>query len=52
MLGLEELMCRSGLYMDEWIRAFYTTVWVDSSHEFIQFCFKGETYMILAFEIR
>ena len=50
--GLEELMCRSGLYMDEWVRVFYTIVWVDPSHEFIQFRFEGETYRILAFEIR
>ena len=44
-------MCRSGLYMDEWVRVFYAIVWVDLSHEFIQFRFKGETYRILAFEI-
>jgi hypothetical protein len=51
LLGLEELMCRSGLYIDEWVRVFYT-VWVNPSHEFIQFCFEGETYRILASKIR
>ena len=45
-------MCRSDLYMDEWVRVFYVIVWVDPSHEFIQFRFEGETYRILAFEIR
>ena len=45
-------MCRLGLYMDEWVRVFYAIVWVDPSHEFIQFRFEGETYRILAFEIR
>ena len=50
--GLEELMCRLGLYMDEWVRVFYAIVWVDPSHEFIQFHFEGETYRILATEIR
>ena len=50
--GLEELMCRSRLYMNEWVRVFYAIVWVDPSHEFIQFHFEGETYRILAFEIR
>ena len=52
MPGLEELMSRSGLYMDEWVIVFYATVWVDPSHEFIQFHFKGETYRILASTIR
>ena len=50
--GLEELMCRSGLYMDEWVRMFYATVWVDPSHEFIQFRFEGETHWIFTSEIR
>ena len=50
--GLEELMCRSGLYMDEWVKVFYTIVLVDPSHEFIQFCFEGETYRIIASKIR
>jgi len=45
-------MCRLGLYMDEWVRVFYAIVWVDPSHEFIQFHFEGETYRILATEIR
>ena len=45
-------MCRSGLYMDEWVRVFYTIVWVDPSHEFIQFCFEGGTYRIVASKIR
>ena len=44
-------MCRSSLYMDEWVRVFYAIVWVDPSHEFIQFYFEGETYKILASEI-
>jgi hypothetical protein len=52
LLGLEELMCKSGQYIDEWVRVFYTTVWVDPSHEFIQFRFEGETYKILASEIK
>ena len=38
--------------MDEWARVFYATVWVDSSHEFIQFRFDGETYRILASKIK
>ena len=45
-------MCRSGLYMDGWVRVFYAIVWVDPSHEFIQFRFEGETYRILASKIR
>ena len=50
--GIEALMCRSGLYMDEWVRVFYATVWVDPSHEFIQFRFEDEPHRILASEIR
>ena len=45
-------MCRSGLYMDEWVRVFYAIVWADLSHKFIQFRFEGETYRILPLEIK
>ena len=45
-------MCRSGLYMDEWVKVFYAIVWVDSSHEFIQFRFEGDTHKIFTSEIR
>ena len=38
--------------MDEWVRVFYATVWVDMSYKFIQFRFEGETYRILASEIK
>jgi hypothetical protein len=50
--GLEALMCRSGLYIDEWVRVFYATVWDDPSHEFIQFRFESDTHRIFASEIR
>ena len=36
--------------MDEWVRMFYATVWVDPSHEFIQFRFEGETHWIFTSE--
>ena len=38
--------------MDEWVRVFYAIVRVDLSYEFIQFRFEGETYRILASEIK
>ena len=38
--------------MDGWVRVFYATVWVDSSHKFIQFRFEGDTHRIFASEIR
>ena len=33
--GLEQLMCRLGLYVDQWVRVFYATVWIDPNCEFI-----------------
>ena len=35
LLGLEQLMCRSRLYVDQWVRVFYSTVWIDPNHEFM-----------------
>jgi hypothetical protein len=50
--GLENLLCRSGLYMEKWIRVFYAIVWVDPAHDFFWFGFEGETYRIFSHEIR
>nr|AGT15933.1 hypothetical protein SHCRBa_010_J05_R_20 [Saccharum hybrid cultivar R570] len=50
--GLEALVTRPGLYVEEWVKIFYSTVWIDPDHEFIQFMFRGEVYKLLTREIR
>ena len=45
-------MCRFGLYVDQWVKVFYATVWIDPNREFMQFRFEGDTYKIFTSEIR
>lgn len=35
LLGLAELVGRSGLYIEAWVREFYATLWVDPDHKYI-----------------
>lgn len=40
--GLADLMGRSGLYVEIWVREFNATLWIDPDHEYIQFTFIGD----------
>lgn len=52
MPGLKKLLSVAGSYVDEWVRVFFATVWVDPNHEWMQFMLDGQHYRISAQEIR
>jgi hypothetical protein len=52
LLGLLSLLTASGRYIEEWVRVFYATVWIDLDHQWMQFCFKREDVTLHASQIR
>jgi hypothetical protein len=50
--GLLTLLTSSGRYVEEWVRVFYATVWIDPDHHWMRFCFEREDVTITASQIR
>jgi hypothetical protein len=50
--GLLTLLTTSGRYVEEWVRVFYATVWIDPDHHWMRFCFEREDVTITASQIR
>jgi hypothetical protein len=50
--GLLTLLTTSGRYVDEWVRVFYATVWIDLDHHWMRFRFEREDVTIHASQIR
>jgi hypothetical protein len=50
--GLLTLLSTSGRYVEEWVRVFYTTVWIDPDHHWMRFRFEREDVTISASQIR
>jgi hypothetical protein len=50
--GLLTLLTTSGRYVEEWVRVFYTTVWIDPDHHWMRFRFEREDVTIHASQIR
>jgi hypothetical protein len=46
--GLLTLLSTSGRYVEEWVRVFYTTVWIDPDHHWMRFRFEREDVTIHA----
>ena len=44
LLGLTDLIGRTGLYIPSWVRQFYASLFVDPHHNFIHFAFRGRDY--------
>jgi hypothetical protein len=42
--GLLTLLTTSGRYVEEWVRVFYATVWIDPDHHWMRFCFEREDF--------
>lgn len=40
-LGLDFLLTLPGHYTEGLVHVFYSTVWIDSEHQFIRYMFKG-----------
>ena len=52
MLGLTDLLGRTGRYVPSWVHEFYATLWIDPHHRFIHFVFKGKDYRLMSFRVR
>jgi hypothetical protein len=50
--GLLTLLTTSGRYVEEWVRVFYASVWIDPDHQWMRFCFEREDVTIHASQIR
>jgi hypothetical protein len=50
--GLLTLLTTSGRYVEEWVRVFYATVWIDPNHHWMRFRFEREDVTITASQIR
>jgi hypothetical protein len=50
--GLLSLLTTSGRYIEEWVRVFYATIWIDPDHQWIQFRFEREDVTLHANQIR
>jgi hypothetical protein len=49
--GLLTLLTTSGRYVEEWVRVFYATVWIDPDHHWMRFRFEREDVTIHASQI-
>jgi hypothetical protein len=45
------LLTTSGIYVEEWVRVFYASVWIDSDHQWMRFHFEREDVTIHASQI-
>jgi hypothetical protein len=50
--GLLSLLTSSGRYIEEWVRVFYATVWIDPDHQWLRFRFEREDVTLHATQIR
>jgi hypothetical protein len=50
--GLLSLLTTSDRYVEEWVRVFYATVWIDPDHHWMRFRFEREDVTIHASQIR
>jgi hypothetical protein len=50
--GFLTLLITSGRYVEEWVRVFYATVWIDPDHHWKRFRFEREDVTITASQIR
>jgi hypothetical protein len=52
LLGLLSLLTSSDRYIEEWVRVFYATVWIDPYHQWMRFRFVREDVTLHATQIR
>jgi hypothetical protein len=46
------LLTTSGRYVEEWVRVFYASVWIDPDHQWMRFRFEQEDVTLHASQIR
>jgi hypothetical protein len=50
--GLTYLLRRTGRYVLEWVREFYSSLWIEPRHRFIHFAFRGRDYRLQSSRVR
>jgi hypothetical protein len=50
--GLLTLLNTSGRYVEEWVRVFYASIWIDPDHQWMRFRFEREDVTLHASQIR
>jgi hypothetical protein len=45
--GLYSLLTFGGRYVEEWVRVFYTIVWIDLDHQWMRFMFEREDVLCM-----
>ena len=49
LLGLTDLIGRTGVYVPSWVWQFYASLYVDPQHNFIHFAFNDRDYRVMSF---
>ena len=52
LLGLSDLLGRTGRYVPSWVREFYSSLWIDLRHRFIHFAFQGRDHRLHSSRVR
>lgn len=52
LLGMYSLLTFGGRYIEEWVRVFNASVWIDLDHQWMRFCFEREDVTIHTTQIR
>ena len=52
LLGLTDLLGRTGLYVPSWVHEFDPTLWIEPQHRFIHFAFSGRDYRLTSTGVR
>jgi hypothetical protein len=51
LLGLLSLLTFGGRYIEEWVKVFYATVWIDPDYQWLRFRFEREDVTLHATQI-
>ena len=52
LLGLVDLIGRTGVYVPSWVWQFYASLYIDPHHNFIHFAFNIRDYRVMSFRAR
>jgi hypothetical protein len=50
--GLVDLLGWTHRYVSSWVREFYASLWIDPSHRYIHFTFRGHDYRLQSLRVR
>jgi hypothetical protein len=50
--SLADLLGRTDRYVASWVREFYASLWIDPSHRYIHFAFRGSDHRLYSTRAR